>query len=273
MDDLEQPVTATETVEPEVNQQVTEADDSEEMLDISFEDVENKEEIDEESAPGWVKDLRKSHRELKRKLREYEQKDATQQQATVIEELPPKPTPDSVDYDFDKFDEELVKWTALKTKHDEKNNEIKRQQEEQTRSWQKTLQGYAAKRKALSAKVSGFEDAEEVVQEHLNVQQQGIILHGLEDSAKLVYAIGSHPEKAKELARITDPVKFAIAVGELKTSLKVTSRSVPQPERVISGSGRVSGAKDATLERLRKESERTGDLSKVLAYKRKLKNK
>ena len=40
------------------------------------------------------------------------------------------------------------------------------------------------------------------------------------------------------------------------------------PETRVTGNGRVSGAVDATLERLRAEAERTGDYTKVAAYKR-----
>ena len=86
----------------------------------------------------------------------------------------------------------------------------------------------------------------------------------------MIYALGKNPKKAKELAAIADPVKFAFAVAKLEAQLKVTNRkpSPPPPERVISGTGRVSGAVDSTLERLREEAARTGDMSKVVAYRR-----
>jgi hypothetical protein len=70
------------------------------------------------------------------------------------------------------------------------------------------------------------------------------------------------------LSKIEDPVKFAFAVAKLEKDLKVTNRkAAPAPERMISSTGRVSGAVDSTLERLREEAARTGDMTKVIRYK------
>ena len=112
------------------------------------------------------------------------------------------------------------------------------------------------------------------MQDTFNVTQQGVILQGAKRPELLIYALGKNPAKAKELAAIKDPVKFAFAAAELETKLKVADRKVTtEPERVVTGSARISGTVDSTLERLRAEAEKTGDMSKVLAYKRGLKRK
>ena len=122
-------------------------------------------------------------------------------------------------------------------------------------------------------KVKDFDDAEATVQETLNSTQQGIILQGAENPALLVYALGKNPKKAKELASITDPVKYAFAVAKLETQLKVTNRkAAPPPEKTVRGTGPVSGTVDSQLERLRADAEKTGDYSKVMAYKRQKRN-
>ena len=121
-----------------------------------------------------------------------------------------------------------------------------------------------------------YDDAEHVVLESLNETKQGIILHGAKNPALVVYALGKNPQKVKELASIDDPVKFAIAIGGLEKELKVTSRktaSPPPPESKVRGSAPISGAVDSTLERLREEAARSGDHSKVFAYKQQLKRK
>ena len=92
-------------------------------------------------------------------------------------------------------------------------------------------------------------------------------MQGSENPALVVYALGKNPKKAKELAAISDPVKFAFAVAKLETQLKVTPRkTAPVPERQIRGSAQLSGAVDSTLERLRAEADKTGDRTKVAAY-------
>ena len=115
-----------------------------------------------------------------------------------------------------------------------------------------------------------YEDAEAFALETFNVTQQGIVLQGSDNPALIIYALGKSQKRAKELASIKDPVKFAFAVAKLETQLKVTNRkAAASPERTItSGGGRISGSVDSTLERLREEALKTGDLSKVMAYKR-----
>jgi hypothetical protein len=84
-----------------------------------------------------------------------------------------------------------------------------------------------------------------------------------------VYALGKNPKKLKELASITDPVKFAFAIAKLETQLKVSNKKpAPPPEKVVGGTAPIRGAVDSTLERLRADAERTGDYSKVFAYRK-----
>jgi hypothetical protein len=140
-------------------------------------------------------------------------------------------------------------------------------QREQQKAWQARLDNYGKAKTEL--KVKDFEDAEDVSKEKLSVTQQGIILQGAENPALVIYALGKNPKKAAELGSITDPVKFSFAVAKLETQLKVSNRkSPPPPEGTVRGTGAVSGAVGNQLERLRAEAEKTGDLSKVMAFKR-----
>jgi len=110
------------------------------------------------------------------------------------------------------------------------------------------------------------------VQDTLNETQQGIILQGAENPAIVVYALGKDEERAKKLASINDPIKFAFEVAKLETQMKVTRRRPStQPEKIISGSEKIVGGADKQLEKLRKEAQKTGDFSKVIAYKNKIK--
>ena len=118
-------------------------------------------------------------------------------------------------------------------------------------------------------KVKDYEEAEAIVLETFNTTQQGIVIQGADNPALLAYALGKDPAKAKELASITDPIRFAFAIAKLETQVKTSPRkSPPAPEKVIQTNGPVGGSTDTTLERLRAEAERTGDYSKVSAYKR-----
>lgn len=226
------------------------------------------EEMEQAQAPAWVKELRKNHRDLQKKNRELEEKlKATQTPQEVKVEVGQKPRLEDHDYDADKYEEELSKWYDRKKLADEHTAKVKREQEASEQAWQDRLTAYGEAKSKL--KVEDYEDAEHAAQEVLSKTQQGIILHGAENPALLVYALGKNPAKAKELAAIKDPVKYAFAVAKLETQLKVTPRKAPPPESSVSkGSAAGAGGIDSTLERLRAEAERSGDYTKVSQYKR-----
>jgi len=223
---------------------------------------------EETQAPEWVRELRKTNREDKRRIRELEDKlNATKAAETKPAALGKKPTLEDHDYDTEKFEQALTAWYDRKREADQAAAQAEAAQKEQQKVWQAKLDAYGKAKAEL--KVKDFDDAEAVAQDVFNVTQQGIMLQGAENPALVIYALGKNPKKAKEISTITDPVKFAFAVAKLETQLKVTQRkAAPPPERTVQGTGRVSGAVDSTLERLRAEAERTGDMTKVLAYKR-----
>lgn len=221
---------------------------------------------EEKPAPEWVRELRKQHRELQKRNRELEAK-LTQDQAPKAPEIGKKPTLEDFDYDAEKFENSLAQWFERKRQADEQAAKVQADIEKQQQEWQARLQGYGKAKAEL--KVKDYDDAEGIVQESFNTTQQGVILQGADNPALLVYALGKNPKKAKELASISDPVKFAFAIAKLETQLKVTNRkAAPPPEKTVQGTGRVSGTVDSTLDRLRAEAEKTGNYSKVMAYKR-----
>lgn len=246
------------------------AEDEEAELVVSIGDASPaSEEVEQAHAPVWVKELRKNHRELQRKNRELEDKlKATQTPAEIKVELGNKPKLENCDYDTDKYDVELSNWYDRKRTADEQTLKIKEKQEAENKAWQDKRASYDEAKMKL--KVSDYEEAEHVALEMFSTTQQAIILSGADNPALVVYAIGKNPTKAKELAAITDPVKYAFAVAKLEAQLKVTKRTAPAPETPISrrGSASISGSVDSTLERLRSEAEKTGNYTKVAQYKR-----
>ena len=277
-DDIE--MEEIETEEPDLDEadeaeiEDTEADDEDEaeeedvVVSINGE-APDPEDEEEARAPGWVRDLRKQYREEKRRAKELEQKvtHLEQRQQPMQQPLGQKPTLEAVDYDTDRYEKELSAWYEKKRQHDEQQLSIKSQQQAVQKGWEQKLESYHSAKAEL--KVRDYDFAEDVVQDTLSVMQQGMIIQGAENPALLVYALGKNPKKAKELASITDPVKFAFAVAKLETNLKVTSRKASaKPEKKLSGTGRPSGSVDNTLDRLRADAEKTGDYSKVFQYKK-----
>lgn len=258
-----------EAAPAEPEQQQSEEATEEVVVTIAGESPTPEEE--EKQAPEWVRNLRKNYRELQREKRELEEKLKTVLPGPETNPVAPgkKPTLEDCDYDSDKFESELADWFERKRQSEEAEAKQRAKQQEEQQIWQKKLETYSQSKTGL--KVSDFQDAEDTVLETLSVTQQGIILQGAQNPAVLVYALGKNPNKAKELAKITDPVQFAFAVAKLETQLSVTKKQAPPPEKRINGNGSL-GTSNAQLDRLREEAARTGDFTKVIAFKKQLKS-
>jgi hypothetical protein len=241
-----------------------EDDEDEVVISIGEESPPQDEEV---RAPAWVRELRKSNREKERKIRELEAKLNTTATENKPFALVAKPTLESCDYDSDEYEQKLAAWYEHKREYDAAEANVAAQRDAESKAWQDKLDSYAKAKASL--KVRDYDEAEATALDTFDVTQQGIVLQGSDNPALLIYAIGKSTKRAKELAAITDPVKFAFAVAKLETQLKVTNRRASTtPERTITSGGRVSGSIDSQLERLRAEALKTGDLSKVMAYKR-----
>ena len=250
------------------DEQEDEDDEDEVVISIGEESPPQDEEV---RAPAWVRELRKSNREKERKIRELEAKLNTTATETKPVALVSKPTLESCDYDSDEYEQKLAEWYEHKREYDAAEANVAAQRDAESKAWQDKLDSYAKAKSSL--KVRDYDEAEATALDTFDVTQQGIVLQGSDNPALLIYAIGKSAKRAKELAAITDPVKFAFAVAKLETQLKVTNRrAATAPERTITTSGgRVSGSIDSQLERLRAEALKTGDLSKVMEYKRRKK--
>jgi hypothetical protein len=248
------------------------ADDADEVVVMLGDEplpASNDDEIEGKPAPQWVKDLRKQARELARENRELKQAQHTgqQQAAPAAQAVGEKPTLEGCDFDAEVYAEKLLAWTDAKRKADEQAAAARQEQEAGQAEWNKRLTSYNTAKAAL--RVDDFDGAEHVVREAMSQTQQGVILQGADKPELVIYALGRNPAKAKELAAIKDPVKFAFAVAKLETQLKVAPRkdAPPAPERQVRGSAGATSI-DSTEARLEAEADKTGDRSKLIAYRR-----
>ena len=242
-------------------------DDAEDSVVVTIGEEAPPSDDENQQAPEWVRELRKNYRELQREKRQLEEQlKATAAADTKPAALLKKPSLEGCDYDAEKYEAELAAWYEHKRRFDEQEAKAQADAKSAEEAWQSKLTSYGKAKAEL--KVRDFDDAEHLAQETLSPTQQGIILQGSENPALVIYALGKNPKKAKELASITDHVKYAFAVAKLETQLKVTQRKAPPPEKTINpGTGRISGSVDSTLERLREDAARTGDFTKVIQYR------
>lgn len=225
------------------------------------------EEVEEErKAPEWVKELRKNDREKTRKIRELEEQLKAKNESQQALKLGEKPTLESSEYDPEKYEQNLAKWFEDKRKVDEEAKKIEEATKQSQQAWNDRLKFYDDEKAKL--KVKNFDDAEALVKEKLSETQQGILIQGAQNPAIVILALSMNPKRLADLSAISDPIKYAFAASKLEAELKISRKEAPPPERKINGTGSITGSIDSNLDKLRSEAERTGDYSKVIAYKR-----
>lgn len=242
---------------PEVN------DEGEEETVVSFGD-------DAEQQPddsSTIRHLREKLREKDTRIKELE----TASPPKKVERKP-EPTLEGCDYDEEKFKAEWKAWNAEESKVADQQREAAEREKAVNAEWENDFSTYQQKKTALP--FADKDDVTDTVAASLDLVQQAVIVKSADDPALFTYAIGKSPTKLAELAKIKDPIKFAAAVVRMEGAIKVTTkRKAPEPDRPLSGSGAVPKGDDKELERLEREADRTNDRSRVIAYKRKLKEK
>lgn len=225
-------------------------------------------------APEWAKALRKDYRRVQRELADERRKSAVVSTPAVqpAEVLGAPPTLEQCGWD----EAEFRKQTAAHLKKEREIEDRQAQQAADVRKHQEEAQArvttYKTQQKAL--KVKDFTEAEDDVCATLSEVQQNLLMAGADNTALVVYALGKNPEKLAELAKITDPVRFAFAAGKLEKDIKVQPRkgnTKPQPEQITRSTASMSGGGNSALDAARKKAEQSGDYTEVNRIKQQLK--
>ena len=249
------------------------SDDEEFVITVGDEPPEPSDDDDfsGQPAPAWVKDLRKQSREDKKRIKELE---AQVQQAKPAEkpiEVGLKPKLADFDYDEDQFESAVEQWHERKRQVEQQQASKQAEEKQAQQAWQTKMQSYEERRQTVAAKVRDFEEVEEAAKDKLTPTQQGILIHAAENPELIMYHLGKHPNKAKELAEITDPIQFAFAAAKLDSQMKIQTRKPStQPERKPSGSAGLAGAVDQKLAQLEAKAAKTGDRTELIKYKKSL---
>jgi hypothetical protein len=240
-------------------------DDGETVITIDGEDDASPA-SSEQDGTQLVRHLRQTAREQAKEIARLRAQTAP---APVAIDPGPKPTLESCGYEPDDFERELDAWKERKAKADVAVAEAKKGQEAAEADWRADLTRYDERKAAL--RLPDYQDAEDAVTAALSPVAQAVLVKAAADPAIVVAALGKHPAKLEALSKIADPIKLAVAVVNLERTIKVnTTRRAPAPERIPSGGAPMGNRTDKHLERLEAEADRTGDRTKVAAYKRSL---
>jgi hypothetical protein len=240
-------------------------DEADKELEITFGDEAAPASAEsDEGESSVIRELRERYREATRELSALRKTAPT----PLLEDPGPEPVweedQERFEYDQDRW---ISHWRSWQTKK-QTFEAAQRQQEEHTRT---ITAAYQAKRGEL--KIPGIEDAEKRVFEQVDDLTKNALIRA--GNPALVAALDRYPQKLANLSSITDPVELLLAIGEMRGKLIMAPkrRAAPEPEEIASGNARVTQGSDKTLERLEKEAEKTGDRTKLIQYRARLRER
>ena len=272
--DDEQDIEDSQDDEQDADGEEAESQDGsdDDALDFSFDDDEDsdgdKDPFAGQDAPQWVKETREKYREAQRENRRLKQQLEQRNGQVEQQVLREKPTLDDHDYDSDAFEQDYAQWLTEKQQADA-------QVHAERQKYQQYHERYKADVDAIKAKAPDYDEVELSVVDVLSEQKQGLLQMLVDNPAKVVYALGKNsPAQLERLSKLDD-IQFAkqIVLMEMQMSSKTKSRNQNKPKPKTHELEGAAGGADTRLAKLEAEADRTGDRSKVAAYKKQMKSK
>lgn len=267
-DDGTEPLELTEAQEVGFEDEAEASEPTEEVV-ISFGEDGDAEEADE---TPLVKKLRDQNRQYARELKRMRTAPASSSDDPEPG-IPARPSLEALDYDQDKFDaaidarEEAIKrYAAWERRNEEREAVRKRQADDEAKQVEQQVK---------SLGVSDYQDRASAVRDRLTDQQMAVLINAAENKAKLLYALGRSETKLEELASIDNLARFAARCGQLEKEIRVAKKQAPAPESRVRGATASTAVSDDSKElaKLEAEADRTGDRSKIVAYRRQLRQR
>ena len=260
-----------EESEPDESEKESEADKSEADDDGFYIDVGEDDDDESEDAKGedTITYIRKANRKLAKEKRELERKLAEMQRPEQADFLGDKPDLEDFDYDQEKFAEALIEWNEKKRVIEAEQAKKREADEAANQAWIEKRDAYFERRNKV--RNDDYEIMDDLVTETLTELQKNILIAASDDPVSDVYKLGNRPEELKRLSGIHDQIKFIYELGKLHSTQKgkEMAKAKPAPEKRVTGSAPKSVNHEAKLAQLREEADRTGDRTKVVAYRKK----
>jgi len=291
---------AEASVEPEVAEvpvieesegaEVTPDEGEEQEFEVTRATPEDSQPSQGKGLPSWahkrVNEISAKKREAETASEEYRLKYEAELEKNRIlsESQSPAPAkavaPDPDDFDGGEYDPDFVaKRDAYESNRYEQisENQFQKQraraeQEAQDRAKDEAVRVSQQKHydKVESMKIKGYAEAEDKVIESLGYDTVNVLIQKFKNPHVLFYYMGKNQGEMEYSANLakSDPLQFVIHMAQLEKELQVKTKSktAPNPDTPLEG-GVPTNKSDAKLDKLRDEAQRTGDMSKLMAYK------
>lgn len=170
------------------------------------------------------------------------------------------PTEADHDWDYESYQADMQAWLN-------ERDEYHAMMAKQENRYAHINQNYAQSRERIKAKVSDYDEVESLVANNLSDEKQALLKMAVGDVGRVVYALGKSQGKLLELSKL-DEVAFIREVVLMEQTLQNRPKSNKPAPKDHELTGVAGGKGDSQLASLEAEAERTGDYTKLFAYKR-----
>ena len=252
----------------EIHQDETEEQEQEGQEGESEEDLIS---FGDEAAPASEESS--TIREMRAQLRDAQRRAAVAESKLkpVFEDPGAEPQLEDFGYDAVAYRDAIREWDRKVQAVDAQKQEAAKREAKDRESAIANVEAYKAERQAF--KVPDFDAAEKVGHDALGKEFFGAIME-TEKRAALVYALYKNPAKLDEIAKLseTNPLKAVMMIGKLEDKVTVNRRKPPTTiDTPLRGNTNIAAGEDRELAKLEKEADKTGDRTKLIAYKQRMK--
>jgi hypothetical protein len=212
-----------------------------------------------------IKSRNKEIAELKRKLAGQ----AAPAEDPVVVGDRPKLSDPNIDYDDEKFEEELDAWDDRRRAAEKQEAARETASRAEKAEFEKVVERFSEQRTAL--KQPELQDRVQLVLDTISGPAQSAIAAHSSNAAQLFAAVGGSPARLEKLLKLeANPLALMFEAGKMEATLQTTRKAprAPDPDTPVRGRVVAAGSADKQLAKLEAEAEKTGKRDKVIAFKR-----
>lgn len=282
LEDVE-PLELTETAPEDDND--PDAPDAAESRPAVEDDIVIEGEDEEEPGDPLIKKIRSAASDALKRASDAEKRAAALEARLAGDAEPTEPGPfpeyddPAYEYDVDRLKAAQILWHKKDAAYRASKEHADREQREQQRKVQDLEISYRTSAMKLApVNAAVFEEADRTVRTALGDDAPIAMAAFFKEPAKLVVALHKYPSRRQAIMDEPDNTKKLLLLKELEMAIKSGASRVkppaPESETIQRGSAPLSvGNPDKKLKQLEAEADRTGDRTKIQAYKRSLKEK
>lgn len=252
---------------------------AEEEIVLELEDDDFAEKPDDDAT---VKKLRKIARDAQRDTMAARRDAAEARKANAPKPVDVGPEPvwedneNTWEWSGTRFAQAHHEWKERKREAEQQANQQTEAQRAQSQEFERARTAHMQRAAKLSISADTFAALEKNVSDAIGSEMLGAALILAKDSARLVAAIGGKPELLAKLADEPNPLVKLKMLRDWEEKIVTRRNAPPPPEAPTIQRGSASLARPNAgkeLDKLEKEAERTGDRTKIIAFKREQKAK